>query len=109
MFVANSKMNESGQKWAKGLEPSAPEGVLITEFELKVAELGLEQAQYADSKSLRDWVTGDHEGSPRYNVLYVPEFLLYAWGIVTSWDGDEIDESLMTPFSDMSSTTWENN
>ena len=109
-FVANGKMQESGQKWAKGLEPNPVQGVEVTAFEKKTAELGLKPDQYAASKELKQWCVSGIDGSPRYDVLYVPEALLKMWSIRTAWDGDEIAEDGLAevmPFSDMVSTDYE--
>ena len=110
-------MQQSGQKWVKGYEPAAPEGVAITEFESEASRLGLIPEQYEASRELKAWVTAvivndedeEPKTGPRYDIVFVPERLLKAWGIVTMWGADDIDETLVeaVPFSDMMSTTWQ--
>ena len=116
-FRADDRMQQSGQKWAKGYEPAAPEGVAITEFESEASRLGLIPEQYEASRELKAWVTAfivndkgeEPKKGPRYDIVFVPERLLKAWGIVTMWGTDDIDETLVeaVPFSDMMSTTWQ--
>lgn len=107
-FIANEKMQESGQKWAKGLEPNPAKGVEVTEFEKKAQDLGLSlPRQYVASKALKQWCVSDLNGSPRYDVLYIPEFLLRAWNIRTMWDGDDSGFEEFVPFSDMTGTDFQ--
>lgn len=93
------------KQWACGVEPIVENNP--TAFENKVAELGLTPDQYAASKELKTWVTSVERDQPRYDVLYVPENLLKAWDIRTSWDGDELVEDELVPivpFSEMKET-----
>ena len=108
MFTADERMSASGQKWAKGLEPSAPEGVKVTEFEKQAS--GLEPSRYALSAALRNWALAtDEKGNRNCDVFYIPEDLLLAWDIRTIWDGDEMDEKILAavPFCDMLSTDFQ--
>lgn len=51
------------------------EGVEITQFELKVAALGLEPDQLVRSTALKAWA------QVHRHTRYVPECLLKAWGL----------------------------
>jgi hypothetical protein len=57
-----------------GKEQSMPVVPIITEFEKKVAELGLTPDRYLASEPLREWVRVNR------NTRYVPEPLLEGWG-----------------------------
>ena len=58
--------------WGKPLKPA---NVLLTEFELQVARLGLTKSQLIASAELKRWCDRNR------NRVYVPEWLLAEWGI----------------------------
>jgi hypothetical protein len=115
MFTADSRMQDSNQRWVKGWEPKPEMGVTETAYDKTVASLRIDPTSNADliaSKKLRAWATGpskDNPEVPNYNAVFVPEFLLRAWGIVTEWDGDGADETAedTKQFSDMIGTNFE--
>lgn len=59
--------------WGK---PSPFPPALPTEFELKVRQLRLTRQMYVRSAELRAWCEQNR------NRIYIPEWLLEAWGIV---------------------------
>jgi len=67
-------------EWGKS-GPSPP--ALPTEFELEVRRLRLTRQMYLRSPELRDWCVRNR------NRIYIPEWLLEAWGIVVDirYDG----------------------
>lgn len=115
MFEPDGRMSDNRQRWVKSWEAVPPVGVEITQFEIKVAELKLTPEQYAGSAELRAWATqliidktpmSESEfPQPLYDVLYVPESLLAAWGIKTKHEV-EFDEKEfgVVPFCEMVET-----
>jgi hypothetical protein len=55
--------------------PPLPLRALPTEFEILVKRLGLTKPEYASSAELKRWCEHNR------NRVYVPEWLLEAWGI----------------------------
>jgi hypothetical protein len=71
-------MNKRGNpNWCK---PLLPIPVLVTEFELEVARLGLKRPNYAASMPLKGWCYRNR------NRVYVPEWLLTEWGMKVETD-----------------------
>lgn len=55
--------------------PMLPAPVLATEFEMQVRHLGLTTRAYVSSVELKSWCERNR------NRVYIPEWLLDAWGI----------------------------
>ena len=57
-----------------------PAQALATEFEIQVRRLGLSMPEYFSSAELKSWCRDNR------NRLYIPEWLLDAWGITVNLD-----------------------
>ena len=60
--------------------PVPPTRALATEFERQVRRLGLSTQEYFLSAELKSWCQNNR------NRVYVPEWLLDAWGITVNLD-----------------------
>jgi len=58
-----------------GKPPAVPPPNQLSEFEMRVKELGLNQQDYVSSAQLRSWCEHNR------NHFYIPEWLLQEWGI----------------------------
>ena len=72
IILLGTKHRRGNPNWGK--PPQCPPA-LPTEFEMQVKRLGLTKPEYVTSYELRLWC-----GRNR-NRVYVPEWLLQAWGI----------------------------
>lgn len=70
--MTNKQRKAEREAWVMGWElPNIP--IEPTQFEKKVAKLGLRKEQYESSEKLKEWV------SLHKDAKYVPEWLLEAW------------------------------
>ena len=67
-----SRRRRGNPNWG---QPPQPLPALPTEFEILVKRLGLTKLEYAFSAELKRWCEHNR------NRVYVPEWLLEAWGI----------------------------
>lgn len=71
-----TKRRRGNPNWCK---PPQPLRALPTEFEMQVKRLRLTSEGYVASGELRRWCDRNR------NRLYVPEWLLEAWGMEVEW------------------------
>jgi hypothetical protein len=72
MPVAHTRKRSNNPNWG---HPVPPARALATEFELQVRQLQLTPEMYTSSRELRTWCAQNR------NRVYVPEWLLKAWGL----------------------------
>jgi hypothetical protein len=70
--LSDAKRRRGNPNWGK---PPQPIRTLLTEFEMQVERLRLTKAEYVSSAELKHWCERNR------NRVYVPEWLLAAWGI----------------------------
>jgi hypothetical protein len=70
--VREEKRKRGNPEWGK---PLGPVPVVVTEFEVEVARLGLTRSEYSVSMALKSWCAHNR------NRVYVPEWLLEEWGM----------------------------
>jgi hypothetical protein len=71
-ILPSTKRGRGNPNWGT---PLTAFPVLLTQFEMQVERLGLSKAQYVASPELKLWCERNR------NRVYVPEWLLNAWGI----------------------------
>jgi len=70
--VLSPQRRRGNPNWGK---PPQPPPIVPTEFEMQVKRIGLAKAEYIASTELRRWCERNR------NRVYVPEWLLEAWGL----------------------------